>query len=165
MTEDLAVEIHSAFESTDAYDVDDGYAVTTTVFDARVAVDDATTPPTYHVHVRVPSLPAATDDEVGPTVAKSWLETFERRLEDAPQSTRARVDLDSFAVEQEGETVHIEYTFSWSNPDRAAEIAKTFVEYVEGTYVEGIIPGYDYVSPVADLLSDASQSGNGGTPL
>ncbi|MEF8975818.1 MAG: DUF5813 family protein, partial [Halapricum sp.] len=44
-----------------------------------------------------------------------------------------------------------------------------FVEYVEGTYVEGAVPGYDYEPPVADLLNQAqsggSQGDRGGTPL
>ena len=47
------------------------------------------------------------------------------------------------------------------------DVAKTFVEYVEGTYVEGVVPGYDYRPPVSDLLSQAGQGDGerGGTPL
>jgi hypothetical protein len=165
MTEDLPSDIAASFDRAETFEpTEGGYAVTTTVFDASVTAE-STERPTYSVRVRVPTLQAATDEEVGQTVADSWLETFERRLEDAPKSTRARVDLDAFSVERVDDTVHVEYAFTWSNPDRAADIAKTFVEYVEGTYVEGVIPGYDYVSPVADLLSNATHDGKGGTPL
>jgi ATP phosphoribosyltransferase len=43
--------------------------------------------------------------------------------------------------------------------DGAADIAKAFVEYVEGTYVEGVIPGYEYADPVAGLRQRARQTG------
>jgi len=61
------------------------------------------------------------------------------------------------------------YEFTLGSADRAADVAKAFVEYVEGTYVEGIVPGYSYEGKVADLVSDASSGGGdgevGGTPL
>ena len=69
------------------------------------------------------------------------------------------------AYTRDGEDVFVTYGFEWADPDRAAGIAKTFVEYVEGTYVEGVVPGYEYQSPVADLLERASQGEGGGTPL
>ncbi|HET7324617.1 MAG TPA: DUF5813 family protein, partial [Halococcus sp.] len=59
------------------------------------------------------------------------------------------------------ETVVIECAFIHDNPTRAAEAAKALIEYVEGTYVEGIVPGYSYLPPVADLLSRARQHGEG----
>lgn len=166
MTDDVPAEIGRIFERNDAIEHGtEGFIVTTTAFESTVRVDGSTAPPTYTVTVIVPTLAAATTDEVGPTVAESWLETLERRLADAPKATRATVDLEAFSVEEDGDVVRIEYSFTRKSPDSAAEIAKTFAEYVEGTYVEGIIPGYDYVPPVADLLADASQSGEGGTPL
>ena len=80
-------------------------------------------------------------------------------------ATRSDIDLETFDVERDGEDVYVTYGFEWDDPGRAADIAKTLVEYVEGTYVEGVIPGYEYESPVADLLDRASQGEGGGTPL
>jgi hypothetical protein len=70
---------------------------------------------------------------------------------------------------EENEEVVVTYRFSMGGAGQAADVAKAFVEYVEGTYVEGVIPGYEYVGPVAELLnsasSGASEGSRGGTPL
>lgn len=158
--------VRQAFESHEAFEhAGDEYRVTTTVFEASVAVDCTADVATYTVKVELPTLDAATDDDVGPTVSLDWFETLERRLQDAPKATRADVALEEFDVTREKQTVTVKYTYSWENPRTAPDIAKTFVEYAEGTYAEGIIPGYEYNSPVADLLASASQGGEGGTPL
>ncbi len=144
---------------------EDGYSVSTTVFDAVVSAHNGPEGEQYTVTVTVPTIDSATNDQVGPTVQQDWFETFERRLRDAPKATRKSVEIDELQVSEEGDSITVIYRFNWENPTTAAEIAKTFVEYVEGTYVEGIIPGYEYTSPVADLISDATQGGDGGTPL
>jgi hypothetical protein len=152
---------HTAFTEQSA-----GFAVATTAFEGvlRAAVPDEETTE-YTVRVRVPTLDAATADDVGDAVAADWLRTLRRRLEDAPQATRADVELDAIEVEAGDDTVDIEYVFSWDSPRRAPEIVKALVEFVEGTYVEGVVPGYEYEPPVADLLTQASQGEKGGTPL
>lgn len=156
-----ALDEHPAFESQNG-----GFTITTTAFDSVVTpngMDDERI--SYTVTVRVPTLEAATADEVGDAVGADWLRTLTRRLEDAPAATRKDVTLDSFTVEQQHGEVRIEYAFTWGNPAGAADIAKTLVEFVEGTYVEGIVPGYEYEPPVADLLASATQGGKSGTPL
>ena len=115
----------------------------------------------YEVTVRAPTLQAATADEVGPAVHDGWLDTFERRLEDAPKATRVAVDVDDYTVEEDDEEVVVTYRFSMGGEREAADVAKTFVEYVEGTYVEGVVPGYEYGPPVSDLISSARQGGEG----
>jgi len=149
--------------------VGDGYRVTTTAFDARVAATDVSEWATaFAVTVEVPTLRGAVDGDVGPAVAEGWLDTFERRLADAPSSTRARVDLETFEVESDGDAVTVVYGFEFGDAGTGLDVAKTFVEYVEGTYVEGVVPGYDYEPPVADLLAEASEGDGGergGTPL
>jgi len=164
MTENSAAEQalsdHDAFEPSAA-----GYRLSTIVFDATVTVDGDADGVQYTVTVDAPTIADATQDEVGPTVRTDWFETFERRLADAPDATRKSVELDAFSVDDDGETVTVRYRFTWPDATGGVEIAKTFAEFVEGTYVEGIVPGYEYTPPVSELLSDASQGGNGGTPL
>jgi len=157
--------IRQAFERTDAIEArEDGYTVTTTVFDSRVTVTDGEVP-VYVVTMEVPTLATATEDDIGPAVAEGWLETLERRLAEASKATRRRIDLDRFDLDSDGESVRIEYKFTHENTDVGVDTAKTLVEYVEGTYVESTIPGYEYTDPVSTLLAAASQSGEGGTPL
>jgi len=170
MTEDLPESAVRAFEHHDAFADDDGaYRVTTTAFEGTVTADDADEwRVAYTVTVRAPTLDAATVDAVGDAVADGWFETLERRLEDAPKATRTTVDLDTYTVEYDGGDVVVTYGFELGNADTAARVAKTFVEYVEGTYVEGIVPGYEYEGAVAELVDQAQTNGDGGaggTPL
>jgi hypothetical protein len=178
MTDELPAAVEEAFAAHEAFSptpTGAAYAVDTTVFEGTVratemAGDAATT---YVVTVRVPSLQAATREAVGEAVADGWFEALTRRVPDAPGATRADVALERAEVERDDADVVVTMAFAWPDADRAAEIAKTFVEYVEGTYVEGIVPGYDYQGPVADLLSRASSHAEGdgeggtrgGTPL
>ncbi|MFB6163824.1 MAG: DUF5813 family protein [Haloarculaceae archaeon] len=150
---------HEAFEPADA----GGFAVTTTRFGGRVAAADTDDwAIEYALTVRAPTLESATTDEVGDAVAAGWFETFERRLEDAPQSTRADVDLAELDVAEDGPEVVATLTVAYGNADRAPEVLKAMAEYVEGTYVEGIVPGYEYTGAVADLLDDARSGGGDG---
>jgi len=167
MSDEIPDAASEAFEQHHAFEpAPDGYRIRTTAFEGTVTASESEEwKHDYTVTVIVPTLDGATAGEVGPAVQNGWLETLERRLQNAPKATRASVELDDFDVEVVGDDVHIRYEFEWGNADRAADIAKTFVEYVEGTYVEGIIPGYEYESPVSDLLASASQSGESGTPL
>lgn len=142
-----------------------GYVLTTTAFEGVVTARADGGETVYTVSVSVPTLSGATADDVGSAVEDDWFETLARRLEDAPKATGSAVELDGCSVERSVDTVTVEYTFRWETPSRAADIAKTFIEYVEGTYVEGIVPGYEYEPPVSDLLASASQSGDAGTPL
>lgn len=167
MTTDMPDEAETAFEDNEAFDLRSDEAVlATTVFNPTVRAAEREGPSLrYVVTVHVPTLDTATDGVVGSALEENWQETLTRRLKGAPKATRASVELDAFDVADAGDELRIEYTFTWGNPTRAVEIAKTFAEYVEGTYVEGIVPGYDYEPPISSLLADASQSGEGGTPL
>lgn len=158
---------HDRFDRrTDESGAPDRFELQTVPFkNSVVAGDSDEGPVNYTITVTVPTLEGATTDEVGDAVATGWLETLERRLKDAPKATRATVTLAEFNVEQVADSVVVTYAFTSGVPERAVDVAKTLVEYVEGTYVEGIVPGYEYEPPVADLLADASQNGSGGTPL
>jgi len=168
---DVPDAVADVFESRDTFvPSGDGYVVETTSFAGHVTASEGEKWKTnYEVTVRAPTLQAATADEVGDAVRDGWFETFERRLEDAPKATRVAVDLDEYTVEYDDEEVVVTYRFSLGGEREAADVAKAFVEYVEGTYVEGIIPGYNYVGVVADLMDSASTGGSegsrGGTPL
>jgi hypothetical protein len=172
MTDSTPTAVREAFSQHDAFvETTDGFVLETTAFEGTVSLADGA--PTasaegahrYVVTVAVPTLSAATADRISDVIATDWFETFQRRLADAPTATRAALELAALRVEREDSTVAVTFEFDWSDPAGAAAIAKTLVEYVEGTYVEGIVPGYDYEPPVSDLIASASQSGDSGTPL
>jgi hypothetical protein len=170
MSEELPDGVERAFGRHDAFErAAAGFELTTSRFGGRVtAVDLADYQVGYTLTVRAPTLAAATAGDVGEAVQSGWLETMERRLEDAPKATRAGVELTGFDLEEDGDEVVVTFQFEWGDADRAAKIAKTFAEYVEGTYVESVVPGYDYEGTVGDLLQGASQGEGGrkgGTPL
>ncbi|WP_135824183.1 DUF5813 family protein [Halorussus ruber] len=173
---------HPDFEQTD----DDQFETPQKPFPGVVTVteEDATdTDPDearhYEVEVRAPMLDAVVEgEEVAEVVEDGWFETLELRLEDAHTVTNA----DSASppeVEREGSgedaEVVVTVEFDRADPEYAAEDALAVVEYVEGTWVQGIIPGYDYGEPAASLRERARQNydeggaggrgGPGGAPM
>lgn len=164
MTDEIPDRAVRAFESHDAFERDgEWFEVTTTTFEGRVtATETEEWALQYTLEVRAPMLSAAVNDPVGPAVEDGWFETYELRLEDAPMAVREDVDLDDQrVVEEAGDAVAI-FEFEWGNADRAPDIAKAIAEFTEGTYMEGIVPGYDYQPPVSELLSQARQSDSTG---
>ena len=171
MSDEVPERATRAFERHEAFVRDgDGYAVTTTRFDGvvRIAETDEWAL-RYTLTVRVPMLSTAVEGPVGDAVEAGWFETLERRLEDATMATRADVELGTYAVEEDDGDAVVEFGFAYGNADRAPEVVKSMAEFVEGTYVEGVVPGYDYRGPVAALLSQATQGdedgGSSPTPL
>ena len=148
----------AAFETHDAYErTTDGFSLTTTPLDGLLTIEDSR----YRVLVRVPTLDAVTDERVEAVLVDGWFDTLSLRLADAPGVTRPDVDVPEPTVKRAGDTVAVTFAFVHDDPGRAAETAKALVEYVEGTYVEGIVPGFSYQSPAADLLSRARTQGDG----
>lgn len=156
---DLPERVERTFTRHEAYEAADGptFAVTTTPFEAVVAVRAGETV-TAEVTVWTPTLSAATDDHVADVVEDGWLDTFERRMEDADQALSAGREVDP-SVSREGDEVVVEASVEAGSPGTAAGDARALVEYAEGTYMEGVIPGYDYVGPVAGLRQRARQAG------
>jgi hypothetical protein len=154
-----------AFEAHEAFDAVDGQAfdLTTTRFDVRVTANETDDwALRYSVTVRAPMLSTAVvGGTVGSAVEEGWFDTYELRLEDAAGAVRHGVDLADYEVlELDGDAVAT-FEFEWGNADQAPAIAKAIAEYAEGTYVEGIVPGYEYGPPVSELLSSARQTSDG----
>jgi hypothetical protein len=160
MTDDLPDRAVRAFEAHDAFERDGKwFSVTTTKFDGRVTVaetDDWDL--AYTLEVRAPMLSAVTADTVGPAVEDGWFDTYDRRLEDTHMAVRQDVEFaDRRVFEESGDAVAV-FEFEWGNADHVPNMAKAMTEYVEGTYMEGIVPGYDYQQPVSEMLAQARQS-------
>lgn len=164
MPDELPAAAARAFDGHDAYERAAGgpaFVLTTTRFDATVTARDdcdAEWALTYELEVRAPMLSTATADGVGSAVEDGWFNTLALRLEDAPGAVRDAVEADLEVVEEAGDAVAT-YRFEWGDPDRAADIAKAFAEYVEGTYLQGVVPGYDYQPPVSEMLASARGAG------
>lgn len=158
---DVPNRVAAAFDRDDAFEAgDEGtYAVTTTPFEAEVQVA-APDPPTYEVTVRAPMLSAAVEGEVADVVEDGWLETFERRMDDAHMPLAGTDDVDT-GVAAEGEELVVTATLQDRDPRRGVDDVRALVDYVEGTYLEGVIPGYDYCDPVASLRERARREYDG----
>jgi len=148
-----AFATHGAFERDD-----EGFDVRTTALDATVQVDESDR--RVVVTVRVPTIDAVVAGEtVAPVVQEGWFETFERRLEDVGGVTvldpgEPRVSLD----EREAQVV-VKTSLPAERASVVVEDAKAVVDYVEGTFAEGIIPGYTYREPAAGLVERARSAG------
>jgi uncharacterized protein with FMN-binding domain len=157
-----AAETNESLEPRD----DGGYTVTTTAFDGDVEVDADGGTIVLTVTATVPMLDAATEESVAAVVEEGWFETFELRMEDVDGAIRG--DDAGVSVSQVGDEVVIEAELRDLDATRAVADAVAVVEYAEGTYVEGIIPGYEYTAPVSQLIqraADAAGGSEGGTPL
>ncbi len=150
-----ALAEHRAFEETA-----DGFVVTTTPFEAHVRLANASDGVEYQITVRLPTLDAAVaNEDVAAVVEDGWFETLDRRLEDAGGAVRVTPEPPTAEINRTTDEVIVESGFQTSNPSRGASDAKALVHYVEGTYVEGIIPGYTYRDPVASLRERARSRG------
>ncbi|MBZ6493467.1 DUF5813 family protein [Natrinema longum] len=165
------LESHDAFVRSDA-----GYDLTTTVFETTITADDAEgkRDGRFRVTVVLPTLDAAVADEVvAPPVEDGWFETLERRLRDVFTVAHTSTH-DEPVVERDGDDVQVtlEYT-AWDAGEGVAD-AKALIEFVEGTFAQGIIPGYEYRGEAATLLENAQNrgqqaadgdTGTGGMPM
>ncbi|AKH98413.1 DUF5813 family protein [Halanaeroarchaeum sulfurireducens] len=143
-----ALAAHPRFEERDS-----GFVPSETIFDAIVRVDDGV----VRVENEVPTLDAAVENEtVAPVVEDGWFETFERRVADVDGVTNAdRVEVT--AVDSADETITV-VTELAPSPGTAGEDAVAVVSYVEGTWMQGVIPGYDYVDRVQRVRDRARQN-------
>ncbi|MFW6318318.1 MAG: DUF5813 family protein [Halorubrum sp.] len=162
MTDDLPEPVERALEDHDAFEATDGgYDLSTTVFETRVTATAAEgeRDGEFSVEVVLPTLDAAVAGEtVAPVVEDGWFETLERRLEDT-FTVAHTTSHEAPRVEREDDEVRVilEYV-SWDARE-GVEDAKALVEYVEGTYAQGIIPGYEYRGAAATLLENAQARG------
>lgn len=146
-----AIATHSAFERQDGQ-----FAATATPFDASIRLEPDDGAVRYDVRLELPTLDAVVAGEtVADVVSEGWFETFERRLEDLEGALLADPTTPEVELGERDGTVRVTASFASARPDHGAEDAAALVGYVEGTYVEGIIPGYTYREPVSGLLERA----------
>ncbi|MFB6072484.1 MAG: DUF5813 family protein [Halobacterium sp.] len=143
-------------ESTDVE-----FAPTTNDWEATVSVAGDE----LEIEVVVPTIQGATTEHVADVVADGWFDTFERRVRDADGVTRAD-DVEVTAVSREDGGVVVELSVE-ARAGNAAEDALALVNFVEGTWFQGVIPGYEYVEKVRELRERAAQNAQSadGTPL
>lgn len=148
-----ALAAHESFER----DGED-FVATTTPFDATVTLASTEGAVRFVVEVVLPTLDAVVVGEtVAAVVRDGWFETLQRRLEDvdgALRNSAGPLDIDR---DEAAGTVTVRSSFDSARPDDGAEDAAALVGYVEGTFLEGIIPGYTYREPVAGLLERARE--------
>ncbi|KAB1187587.1 MULTISPECIES: DUF5813 family protein [Haloferax] len=149
---------HKSFEQVD----DRTFESVTTPFDGVVSVSTQESGHVeFDVEVRVPMLSAVVADDVAEIVEDGWYETFELRIEDVNGVIAGSHDLDP-DVRRVGEEAVVQTTFVDINERRGVDDAGAVIDYVEGTYVEGIIPGYEYTEPVTSILSRARDAAGTG---
>jgi len=156
MTE-LPDRVHSAFRDHSSFEKrpDGAYESVTTPFNGVVTPIPAENGRIqFEITVSVPMLNQVTEDEVAPIVEEGWYETFELRVVDIYGVTKKEHNLEPI-VEEDGVDATVSASFTDINERRGVDDAGAVIDYVEGTYVQGIIPGYEYTDPVTQLISRA----------
>lgn len=151
MTEIGGFEAHPRFLERE----DGTFALQRTDFEAWVRIGE-----TEVVLVQeLPMLDATvTGETVAPVVEEGWFETFERRVEDVTTVVEAQIEAPE--VDREGDVIHVETRIGKTHD--APEVAVSATTYIEGTWVEGIIPGYDYDEQVQSIRNRARQNAEEG---
>ncbi len=143
---------------------------TATPFETTIEISEDTT----QLTILLPTLRAVVQGEtVGDAVADGWFETLSRRLADAPKATSLSATTIELSIDREPSVVRVQYWVSHQAPAQLAETITALVQFTEGTYLQGAIPGYEYDDPIASMLSQASEQAgsdgvdptHGGTPL
>jgi hypothetical protein len=146
---------HGSFERRG----EDTFESVTTPFEATVAAESAGEGRVaLRVRVRVPMLSSVVEDHVADVVEEGWFETFELRVTDVGGVTRGDHDL-SPTVRRDGGDAVVEVALEDIDERRAVDDAGSLVNFVEGTYAQGIIPGYEYTDPASQLIERARQTG------
>lgn len=157
---DRAFAGHGGFESTDGE-----YVSTATPFEATAVATERDGAWQFRVTVRVPTLSAAVEEgDVGDAVESGWFDTFSLRVADAYDVVHGDPEGADPVIDRTEDRVTVELAFEASDPVRGVDDAAALVNFVEGTYVQGVIPGYEYGEPVASLLHRARQAGSTGSP-
>jgi len=141
---------HSAFEQAD----DNRFVSTATTFEGHVEATETDGRIEFAVEVQVPLLQTVTEEEVADVVEDGWYETFELRVQDIGGVFRTDRAVEP-TVTRHAETVSVEATLDDINPRRGVDDAAAVIDYVEGTFVQGVIPGYTYTDPVDGILKRA----------
>ena len=147
---------HSAFEQ----EADSRFISTATTFEGSVEVTEAEGRFVFSVESRVPLLGAVTEEEVADVVEDGWYETFELRVEDMGGIFRTDREL-SPTVTRHADTAAVELELEDINARRGVDDAAAAIDYVEGTFVQGVIPGYTYTEPVDGILQRARDAAGG----
>jgi hypothetical protein len=156
---------HDAFEQRTG-----GFELTTARFENHVTISETDDGLTYELSITAPTLSAATSETVAPVVEEGWFETFELRVGDGAMAIRGDVRMDGPHARIDGDVLLTEATIEATDPKRGPGRTKAIIDYVVGTYAEGVVPGYDYHPPVSDLLAsarhdDGEDAGGGPMPL
>ena len=144
MSEDT-FETHRGFER-------DGeeYVAVGATFEATATPGDP-----VRVRVTVPTLDAAVVGEtVADVVEDDWFRTFEARLDGLDGVTRGTTG--DPVSRRAGRSIVVEVTVEGDAP---ADDALALVNFVEGTWFQGVIPGYDYREDVQAVREQAHQRG------
>ena len=157
-------EVMAAFDRRDGFRrAADRVVIETSPFDAELVVAESEGRLDFRVDVTFPSLDAVVLGETVPDVVlEGWAETLSLRAADAHKAT----DLTAaeYEIDWNRETVTVGITFDRpADAPPPVEAVTALVTFLEGTYLQGVIPGYAYGPPVNDMLSQARrQAGEDG---
>ncbi len=131
------------------------FSLEVTVFTISVEPSSVDGQPAFDLRVLVPPLGMVTEEPIPSVVEDEWFRTFELRLADIAGATRGHHSL-AVHTERGPAMIAVDITVADQNLDRALDDITAVAEYIEGTYVEGLIPGYSYTDVARTLRERAT---------
>lgn len=158
------VEQHAGFKAETT-----GYQYDRTPFENHLHV----TADKIELQIELPTLDTVVADQSVPDVVEEgWQSTLRRRLGNVSHAlpTDRSIEPEWKANDR---VITVTYRFVPTRRDQPTEEIIAVYDFVEGTYLQGIIPGYEYNDPIAGMIAKASARGDseestadrGGTPL
>ncbi|PNW33234.1 UNVERIFIED_CONTAM: hypothetical protein BEN50_18895, partial [Euhalothece sp. KZN 001] len=114
------------------------FSLEVTVFTISVEPSSVDGQPAFDLRVLVPPLGMVTEEPIPSVVEDEWFRTFELRLADIAGATRGHRSL-AVDTERGPAMIAVDITVADQNLDRALADITAVAEYIEGTYVEGLI--------------------------
>lgn len=145
-------DVATVLSATEDFDpTERGFRMTTATFDATVIPGSES----VSVSVVLPSIDAVVEESVADVVVDGWYETLARRLDGVTSVVGATVEEPS--IERFAEEVLVEVEVA--PRDEVASDLRAVINFIEGTWVGGIIPGYTYEDRIQALRSAAAEAG------
>ena len=135
----------------------ESFSLEVTVFTISVEPSHVDGLPAFDLRILVPPLAMVTEESIPTVVEDEWFRTFELRLADIAGATRGHRSLE-VQTDRGPAMIAVDITLADTNLDRALDDITAVAEYVEGTYAEGIIPGYSYTDVARTLRERATGS-------
>ncbi|MFB6253695.1 MAG: DUF5813 family protein [Halobacteriaceae archaeon] len=145
-------------QSNEFSQVNNHFQVESAEFEATVDITEGK----ILLTVTLPTLNAVVvEEDVAEVIHEGWFDTLSRRLRDMTDITSADITDPQIVLQDDTVLIKTEIT---PRQDEFIDDIISLINFVEGTWIGGIIPGYTYSEKVQSIRQQAAQQGGSDDP-